>query len=201
MVQFNKLCLASQSPRRRELLEQLGVNFEVLPAHIDETRFRSELTHDYVARITLAKAHEVWHLPNYHKKYPVLASDTAVCIDGAVLGKPENVNDAVYILRQLSGRTHEVLTGVALVFGKRHEYRLSVSQVTFDELSSEQIERYVATGEGLDKAGSYAVQGFAAAFIRHISGSYSGIMGLPIFETTELLKRWGVSFWNSPDAS
>ncbi|MDO8413665.1 MAG: nucleoside triphosphate pyrophosphatase [Gallionellaceae bacterium] len=201
MIIQPRIYLASQSPRRRELLKQIGVNFEMLlprfdtrrDVDTDETPLTNELPDHYVQRICQAKANAGWkalklrNLPSF----PVLAADTSVILDGKIIGKPHNREQATDTLRALSGRQHQVLSAVAMVFEKRIEMRLSTSKITFAALSEERIRRYILTNEPLDKAGSYAIQGYAAAFIQHIEGSYSGVMGLPLFETVELLQVFG----------
>ncbi|MCL2875179.1 MAG: Maf family nucleotide pyrophosphatase [Betaproteobacteria bacterium] len=203
--------LASSSPRRRELLHQIGVNFKALifrsirrgrDADIDETPLPGESPDHYVERMALNKAHAgmqrlFWRKLPYH---PVLAADTAIDIDGCIIGKPDNADDACEILRQLSGRSHRVLTAVALNDDEHIQSRLSVSDVKFRPLTEDDIRRYVATGEPMDKAGAYAIQGRAAAFIMEICGSYSGIMGLPLFETASLLEAFGYRFEPSGEA-
>ena len=197
------LRLASVSPRRRELLSQIGVPHVVTGAHIDETVLPGERAHDYVQRMARTKAEAVWEQDN---SLPVLAADTTVVLDGIVFGKPEDRADAARMLSLLSGRTHEVLTAVALASGAGEDaldrpagqniaVRVSVSSVRFRVLSEAEIERYWDTGEARDKAGAYAVQGLAAVFIESLTGSYSGVMGLPLFETSELLRAAGVPYW------
>ena len=189
--------LASASPRRAELLPLIGVSFEVLPlgeAGIDESVHGREAPAIYVRRLALAKARagvaamDSRGLP----RRPVLGADTTVCIGRDILGKPGDCADparaAARMLRQLSGRTHRVLTAVALVSGMRERIALSVSRVTFKSLTRTEIASYVAGGESFDKAGAYAIQGGAAAYVRHVAGSYSGVMGLPLFETAALLE-------------
>jgi nucleoside triphosphate pyrophosphatase len=196
-----RIYLASQSPRRRELLRQIGVTCEVLslrnqPGRIEvvETPLTGEAPEDYVIRMARTKAEAGWSALEYRRlpRLPVLGADTAVILKGKILGKPGNIEEAAEMLAMLSGRRHEVMTAVALVSAGRVEHELSVSRVTFHPMSEEEIEAYAATHEGLDKAGAYAVQGRAAAFIRRIEGSFSGIMGLPLFETAELLKLAGM---------
>ncbi|MEX1200998.1 MAG: Maf family protein [Methylophaga sp.] len=183
--------LASGSPRRRELLAQIGVNFEVLPIDIDESVQDDEPAEVYVKRVTIAKAQaglariEQQNLP----LRPVLAADTAVIVDKQILGKPADAQQAREFLQKLSGRQHQVLSGVALATDRNVSMRSQLNQVRFAKLSDTEIDWYVGTGEGLDKAGAYAVQGLAAQFIAHIDGSYSGIMGLPLFETRQLLQE------------
>ena len=183
------IILASQSPRRAELLKQVGIDFRAAPADIDEFIHDDERAADFVERIAIAKAQAV------RRQFPgqaVLGSDTAVVIDQTILGKPRDRDDAVGMLLTLSGRTHEVLTGVAVV-SDRTRYALNVSRVSFRSVSEAEAAAYWATGEPADKAGGYAVQGLAAAFIERIEGSYSGIMGLPLFETLQLLEQIGVA--------
>jgi len=182
------IILASQSPRRAELLAQVDIEFRVEPAHIDERVRDDERAADYVERMAISKARAVHQAFPSH---PVLGSDTAVVLDQAILGKPADRDDAIRMLLALSRRTHEVLTGVAVV-SDRVDYRLNVSQVRFREISRQEAEAYWATGEPADKAGGYAIQGLAAAFVERIEGSYSGIMGLPLFETMQILRAIGV---------
>lgn len=196
-----RIYLASRSPRRRELLKQIGISFEVLlcrenparGADVDETPLPGEPARDYVTRITRAKTETCWRCVICRKlpRLPVLAADTAVALEGVVIGKPADRDHAAEMLRRLSGREHQVFTAVAVAFENEVDMRLSESAVTFRELTDDEIRRYIATGETLDKAGAYAVQGRAAAFISAIRGSYSGVMGLPLFETAELLKKFG----------
>jgi septum formation protein len=192
--------LASQSPRRAQLLEQLGVRFELLlpdtseDAESLEAVLKNEAPATYVARVTALKLDAAMArmrrrgLPSA----PVLCSDTTVALGRAIYGKPESAQDAARMLRELSGKTHRVLTAVAVQKGKTRTQAVSVSQVRFAAMSAAQISSYVATGEPMGKAGAYAVQGRAAAYIEYISGSYSGIMGLPMFETAQLLRTLGL---------
>lgn len=201
MIIQPRIYLASQSSRRRELLKQIGVNFEMLLPRsdsrrmmdIDETPIAGELPEVYVQRICQNKANAGWGALQFRNLplFPVLAADTTVILDGKIIGKPLDRLQASDILRALSGRQHQVLTAVAVVFDKRIETRLSVNKVTFAPLGEERIRRYMLTNEPLDKAGAYAIQGYAAAFIQHLEGSYSGVMGLPLFETAELLQIFG----------
>jgi septum formation protein len=194
--------LASKSPRRRELLRQLGVPFEELHLRESPSRPRDVLEEaedgeppaHYVERIARTKASVGWKRMEQRllTSRPVLGADTEVVLDGEVLGKPSDAAHAAAMLARLSGRTHEVLTGVALRSGEDVAFALSVSRVTLRKLAAGEIERYVATGEPLDKAGAYAIQGRAAAFVAHLEGSYSGVMGLPLFETAELLAKAGI---------
>jgi septum formation protein len=186
------LCLASVSPRRRELLTQIGVPHVVTGAHIDESVQAGERPHDYVQRMARTKALAVWE---QDRSLPVLAADTTVVLDGVVFGKPQDRADALRMLGLLSGRTHEVHTAVALASAEGLSMRMSVSSVRFRVLTAEEISDYWETGEPKDKAGAYAVQGLAAVFIESLSGSYSGVMGLPLFETSALLRAAGVPSW------
>lgn len=184
------LILASQSPRRAELLRQVGIPFRAISATVDEATRPDEVPPDYVRRLAFAKARTV------HARFPeapVIGSDTAVVLDQRILGKPPDRGAAIEMLLALSGRTHEVLTAVALVApGGREHYALCASQVSFRALSADEAAAYWATGEPVDKAGGYAIQGIGATFVRHITGSYSGVMGLPIYETLDLLRNVGV---------
>lgn len=201
MVIQPRIYLASQSPRRRDLLKQIGINFDMLLPRLDprrgldtdETPHPDELPEIYVQRICKDKANAGWRTLKFRNlpPFPVLAADTSVILDGKIIGKPASREHAVDTLRNLSGRQHQVLSAAAIIFETRLEMRLSVSKVTFSKLSEERIRRYLLTNEPQDKAGAYAIQGHAAAFIQHIEGSYSGIMGLPLFETTELLQIFG----------
>jgi len=189
--------LASQSPRRRELLTQLGVRFDVLPADLPEQPHPGEGPVAFVQRMALEKASHVWNLLDKEQRRPVLGADTVVCIDDQILGKPVDRADGMAMLSRLSGRTHEVVTGVALV-SQRHSVCVNVSQVTFKTLDRNEIERYWSTKEPVDKAGGYAIQGYAAAFISKLQGSYSGVMGLPLYETAQLLKEQNIPIWHEP---
>jgi septum formation protein len=199
------LFLASKSPRRRELLSQVGISFGILDVDIDETQKVNESAENFVSRLAREKAIAGWETGPDNKEAdnkPVLGSDTVVVIRGMILGKPTDRADAVKMLRLLSGQTHQVMTAVALLkplpdAAQNEPYELNtvlnVSDVTFKVLSEEEIAHYVESGECDDKAGSYAIQGKAAAFITHLSGSYSGVMGLPLFETMELLNKSAIS--------
>lgn len=181
--------LASQSPRRRELLAQIGIRHDVIDVEVDETPRAGEAPAEYVLRLALAKARAGHRL---RPDRPVLGADTAVVQDDRILGKPLDRQDAAAMLAQLSGREHRVLTAVALV-GDREETRLSVSHVRFRPIDAAEAAAYWETGEPADKAGGYAVQGLGALFVESIGGSYSGVMGLPLFETGELLRRAGIA--------
>jgi len=186
------LYLASASPRRSELLSQIGVRFEVRVAAIDEQREPGELPADYVVRVASAKADKIWADT---KDLPVLAADTAVVVGEQVLGKPRDAQDAERMLELLSDRSHRVLTCVALRYGQVIDSRLSASEVRFRATTAAERRAYCESGEPLDKAGGYGIQGMAAIFIQHMSGSYSGIMGLPLYETAQLLGPLGLLDW------
>jgi septum formation protein len=193
--------LASRSSRRRELLKQIGVSFEVLllregpqrAADFDETPLAGELPSDYVLRIAQAKAEAGWARLGQRRlmRFPVLSADTTVALDAQILSKPADREEAVAFLRQLSGKTHQVHSAVAVKFDHRLEVALSTTDVLFRELEEQEIRQYVVSGEPQDKAGAYAIQGRAAVFVRAISGSYSGVMGLPLYETSQLLAKFG----------
>jgi septum formation protein len=191
----DSIYLASGSPRRRELLLQIGVSFRVIGADLDETAFRGESPLAYVSRLAQAKAALGWERSRDSGGAPVLAADTAVVLEGRILGKPADMNDAIAMLLQLSGRAHEVLTAVALRGTAGTEVKVSQSTVTFRSIDRSEARAYWETGEPADKAGAYAIQGYAAIFIADLKGSYSGVMGLPLFETAALLKAAGVMCW------
>jgi septum formation protein len=182
--------LASASPRRQELLRQLGVDFEVVPSNLDEVPLPGERPADYVARVSRAKAEHVARRLREQGKamHPVLGADTEVVLDGAILGKPRDRGHGLDMLRQLSGRTHDVLSGVCVLQDGREHAALNVSRVTFRPLTDVDIAAYWDTGEPADKAGAYAIQGRAAAFIERLEGSYSGVMGLPLYELAGILR-------------
>ena len=189
-----KIYLASRSPRRSELLQQIGVEFEVLAPDVNESPLPREAPTDYVRRITRIKAEVGWMQVVEHKlpRRPLLAADTAVALGRRILGKPADRSEAVEMLKMLSGARHRVHTAVAVVLDGRLELALSTTAVQFRELREREIRHYVAGGEPLDKAGAYAIQGRAAAFIAGIEGSYSGVMGLPLYETALLLAQFGL---------
>jgi septum formation protein len=187
--------LASSSPRRRELLRQIGVSFRVIGADLDETALQGESPLAYVSRLAQAKAQAGWERSRDSDGAPVLAADTAVVLDGRILGKPADMNDAIAMLLELSGRTHEVVTAVALRSSAGIESKVSRSAVTFRSIDPREARAYWETGEPCDKAGAYAIQGYAAIFIVDLQGSYSGVMGLPLFETAALLETAGVTCW------
>jgi septum formation protein len=222
----NFVYLASGSPRRRELLTQIGVPFQVLDISVDETLVPGEAPEAYVARLAAAKAASGWDVSrglrppqplavalnappalaadraaSLEGVPPVLAADTAVILDGKILVKPRDRDDGERMLLELAGRTHEVLTAVALATSNGTHSRLSRSEVTFRPISSAEARDYWETGEPHDKAGAYAIQGRAAIFIVNLRGSYSGVMGLPLYETGKLLALAGVPRWRSARAN
>ena len=194
--------LASKSPRRRELLQQIGVRFEMLElieepgSHgaVSEIPFEQEVPDNYVVRVAREKADSGWAAVLWRNlpRRPVLAADTTVTIDGQILGKPANHEEALHMLQLLSGRTHQVLTAVAVRIEDQINEALHRSEVRFATLSEKAMHAYCDLSEPYDKAGGYGIQGHAAQFIEHISGSHSGIMGLPLFETTRLLQQAGI---------
>ena len=186
------VCLASASPRRRALLEQIGVPHTLASADIDEARRKNESPVEYVQRMAQEKARTVWERQS---SLPVLAADTTVVLDGTVYGKPRDRAHAIEMLSTLSGRTHQVLTAVALAISGGTQLRLSDSAVKFRSIPAEECASYWDTGEPRDKAGGYAIQGLGAVFIESVTGSYSGVMGLPLFETAELLRSAGLPCW------
>lgn len=193
---YQYIYLASQSPRRQELLRQLDIEFQWIDNDFDETALPNETPKEYVSRLAKGKAlAAIKKIANL--KAPVLSADTVVVLDGECLGKPENLLDAAHMLSRLSGKQHQVMTSVCVCDDIQTAQALSVSSVTFSKLTDEMIDAYCKTQEPLGKAGSYAIQGKAASFIRMLEGSYSGVMGLPLFETRQLLEKFGVkSFLN-----
>lgn len=198
----NRIYLASTSPRRRDLLRQIGIRFDPLvfrtgergeDSDIDESPFDGENVEHYVERLALTKAHAGFRRLRWRQlpSNPVLAADTTLSVDGEIVGKPTSLENAGEILARLSGRSHQVLTAVAMSDGERTRSLVSISEVRFRVLTESEIRHYLSTGESMDKAGAYAVQGRAAMFIEHLSGSYSGIMGLPLCETATLLATFG----------
>ena len=185
--------LASRSPRRQELLGQIGVTFETMEIDVDEAVLNGEAPRAYVERLARAKAEAGWRRVERDKlpRAPVLGADTTVAIGGKILGKPADRREAADMLNLLSGRLHEVLTAVALKSGPQLESAVSISEVSFKPLTEEEIARYVATGEWQDKAGAYGIQGHAACFVAGLRGSFSGVVGLPLYETAQLLERIG----------
>lgn len=196
----SRIYLASQSPRRRELLKQIGIHFELLLLRcdtrrridVDEIPHPNEQPEVYVQRISREKAIAGFNALQFRNlpSAPVLAADTTVTLDGKIFGKPDNAEHATSMLRELSGREHQVMTAVAIARAEHVEVILSTSTVRFTRLTEERIRRYLQSNEYADKAGGYAIQGQAGAFIEHLSGSYSGVMGLPLFETVQLLQHF-----------
>jgi len=181
------IVLASASPRRSELLRQIGIDHVVRPVEVDESVRPGEAPAAYVLRLADTKARALRAQLATAERRPILAADTTVALEGAILGKPRDADDARAMLERLSGRTHQVHTAVAVLHGGVLDARVSTSDVSLRPLSPEEIDWYCRTDEPLDKAGAYAVQGLAAVFVRHLSGSYSGVVGLPLLETWELL--------------
>lgn len=204
-VSDKRIYLASRSPRRRDLLKQIGLPYELLLLRedlrrgpdIDETPLPDESPGVYVVRMAQEKAAMAVRQIAYRRlpQKPVLAADTTVVFDGQIVGKPDDAEHAARILRALSGREHQVLTAVALALRDQVETQISVSSVWFREISDADIRRYCSSGEPLDKAGAYGIQGRAGAFVTRITGSYSGIMGLPLAETVELLQKFDIAVW------
>jgi septum formation protein len=186
------LYLASQSPRRRQLLEQVGIRFDTIDVEVLEARAPGEPPADYVSRVAREKAGAGLLKLAGVTGAVVLGADTEVVLDDEVFGKPADAAHATAMLRRLSGRSHQAISAVWCVSAGREERAVSVSQVTFAALSEPTIAAYVASGEPIGRAGAYAIQGRAAAFISGLSGSFSGVMGLPLFETIELLRRYGI---------
>jgi septum formation protein len=192
--------LASRSPRRHQLLQQIGIDFEVIDVVIDEHWDGNELPRLHVERLALEKAQAGKNKINITGPCAILGADTAVVLDNLVLGKAENREQAILMLTQLSGRMHHVYSSVALITEFRDQVQTNVSRVCFRPLSREEIECYCGTEEPIGKAGGYAIQGCAAAFIERLEGSYSGVMGLPLFETANLLRSAGYSVPSLPKA-
>ena len=203
-LRSSKIYLASRSPRRRELLKQIGVSFDLLlfresgarGADVDEAVLPGERAADYVQRVCREKAATAW-LRVVERRLPwqpVLAADTTVVLDDRILGKPENAAHAEHMLVTLSGREHRVLSAISLQYEDRVDSALSESFVQFRDLNAAEIARYVYSGEPMDKAGAYAIQGRAAAFITQLRGSYSGVVGLPLYETARLLEKFREEF-------
>ena len=209
MTNASFLYLASRSPRRRELLTQVGVPFRLLDIEIDESVLAEEKAADYVERLARGKAEAGWAAlqKSGQEAAPVLAADTMVALGGRLLGKPRDKQDAVESLMHLSGQLHDVLTGIALCCAPsckgngengdnlQIETRVVTTRVRFNRFSKEDALRYVETGEPMDKAGSYGIQGFGGALVAGIEGSYSNVVGLPLMETVELAGLFGVPYW------
>ncbi len=184
---YPKIALASASPRRRELLQQIGVNFELVAANIDESVLPNELPADYVCRLALGKAQA--GASQSHTLLPVLGADTCVVVDNTILGKPTDHADFTQMMQLLSGRKHQVMTAICFVYGTHVLPALSITDVYFRHLSTEEINDYWQSKEPLDKAGGYGIQGLAAKFVERIEGSYSAVVGLPLCETHQLLQQ------------
>jgi septum formation protein len=195
--------LASQSPRRRELLLQIGIVHQVIHVAVDESRFANEAAHAYVERLAREKAAAGWAFSKTDAiaaampPLPVLGADTVVVLNGEILGKPRDADDARAMLRRLSGQCHEVLTGVSICGARGQIACISNTRVWFRDLDATEIEAYWATGEPCDKAGAYGIQGLAARFVERIEGSYSGVVGLPLFETDNLLRQYELQQYES----
>ncbi len=187
-----QLILASASPRRKELLDQIRVSYEVYPVNLDETPLPNEKPLAYVRRLAAEKSAAC--VAELNTQLPVLAADTAVILGDLILGKPQNQKDAVEMLTRLSGKTHQVYSAISLR-GREHRQAVSITGVTFRSLTEREIIDYWHTGEPIDKAGSYAIQGMGCIFVESIVGSFSGVVGLPLFETAELLTKQGIEFF------
>lgn len=185
--------LASRSPRRRELLDQIGVGWAGVDQGVDESLAAGESPEVFVVRLALEKA-RAGHRALDSGVVNVLGADTVVVLDGEIMGKPSDEGEARSMLERLAGRSHRVLTGVALVDGEREATRLSVNNVTLRDISRDEMRRYWASGEPVDKAGAYAIQGRGAVFVTHLDGSYSGVMGLPLYDTADLLDEFGLDY-------
>ena len=191
--------LASQSPRRQELLQQIGVPYQLLPGDIDETPLPDEAPADYVCRMARGKAEAGWRTLQQQglPEAPLLAADTSVVLGKKILGKPENPDHACDMLLSLSGNRHEVMTAIAVTNGHKTIVRLSTTHVTMTAFGRQQAENYVATGEPADKAGAYGIQGYGAILVDGIEGSYSGVVGLPLRETAAVLHEFDITPWHS----
>ena len=191
-----KIILASASPRRRELLAQIGLVFEAVTVEADEIPRQGEQAEHYVHRVAAEKS---WlGQLSCQSRLPVLGADTEVVLNGEVFGKPSGIDHARDMLSRLSGREHQVLSAISLRSGNHHWQAMSISKVRFREIADEEIEAYWATGEPCDKAGAYAIQGLGAIFVAHLEGSFSGVMGLPVFETAGLLREAGIEVLVTP---
>jgi septum formation protein len=193
MPEAKTIYLASQSPRRRDLLAQIGLQFLTIEVQIPEIPHANENAYAFAKRMALTKAKAGWQHKQRSYSYPVLGADTVVVLEGLILGKPRDQQHAINMLTQLSNKTHQVITAVAMVNEQQEALAVSVSEVTLRALTLAEIQYYWSTGEPQDKAGAYAIQGLAAAFVSNLKGSYSGVMGLPLFETAELLNKFGIA--------
>ena len=187
-----QIILASASPRRKELLDQIKVSYQVYPVDLDETPLPNETPLNYVLRIAAEKSAAC--LGQLKPQIPVLAADTAVILDNMILGKPKDQADALAMLKQLSGKTHQVYSAISLR-GREHSQAVSITEVTFRRLTEREILDYWRSGEPVDKAGGYAIQGMGGAFVESIKGSFSGVVGLPLFETAKLLSEQGIEIF------
>ncbi len=187
------LILASQSPRRAEILQRLGYTLHTHAVDIDETPHPKEKPQDYVQRLAITKNHTA-HAQLSHDKIhiPIISADTCVALNTQILGKPSHQEHAATMLRLLSGKTHQVYTSVAVQYQGILRYVVQTNHVTFKTLSEQEITAYIATGEPMDKAGSYGIQGLGGLFVSHLAGSFTGVMGLPIFDTVQLLQQYGI---------
>jgi len=184
---MNKIYLASKSPRRQELLKQIGVEFELLSVDVAEVKSPIESAEEFVVRVAVDKASAGWDTADRREDLPVLGADTIVIVEGEILGKPVDKDDAIEMLRQLSGCTHEVYSAIALVQNDEVKTSISKSSVSFREITESEMNAYWESGEPKDKAGAYGMQGYGALFVESLEGSYSGVMGRPLFELGELL--------------
>jgi septum formation protein len=187
-----QIILASASPRRKELLDQIKVIYEVYPVDLDETPLPNETPLNYVQRLAAEKSAAC--VAQLATDIPVLAADTAVILGDVIMGKPKNEVDALAMLTQLSGKTHQVYSAISLR-GREHSQAVSITEVTFRRLTKQEILDYLHSGEPVDKAGSYAIQGMGSMFVESIKGSFSGVVGLPLFETAQLLSKQGIELF------
>lgn len=186
------LVLASASPRRKDILHSLGFEVINIPSNITETKNINETAQDYVLRMAIEK-NQAANIPDKLKHYPLISADTIVCLNKHILGKPNSTQEAYNMLKKLSGQTHQVLTAVCIRHQQQQYHVIQHNHVKFKTLSHAEIQAYIATGEPMDKAGAYGIQGIGSIFIQHLSGSFSGVMGLPIFETMQLLQQCGLA--------
>ncbi|QLB20326.1 septum formation protein Maf [Vespertiliibacter pulmonis] len=196
---MNKIYLASNSPRRKELIKQLGLEFIQLESEIDETPYFNEPADRYCLRLAIEKNKKAQAVRSeqYFANLPILTADTTVSIDQEILGKPKNTEDAIAMLKQLSGRTHYVFTALCVSYNEQHFSCVQTNEVEFKVLTHSEITAYVATGIPLDKAGAYGIQGIGGCFVKQLSGSFTGVMGLPLYETAELLRQCGIKILSS----
>lgn len=188
------LILASQSPRRKQLLEGLGLKLKCLPVDIDESVQAHEKPQAYCERLALEKAQAAFKLcDDKLNDLPILGSDTIVVFEGEILGKPKDSQQAFEVLKKLSGNRHQVMTAVSVVSAQQNITKTSISWVEFGDITDEQIQNYIKTGEPMDKAGSYGIQGLASIWVKQITGSHSGIMGLPLYETCRILEKFNIT--------